>query len=59
MMMSSFCVTCTRFIYTLTYDQIDVKFDCSHIVVTLSLSLFMVSLEVSSLMLAFLSEFYR
>jgi hypothetical protein len=36
--------TCTSSLYTLTYDQIIVEFDCSKLIATLGLSLFVAGL---------------
>ncbi|KAG4438106.1 hypothetical protein IFR05_006427 [Cadophora sp. M221] len=55
---SSLCVTCTSSIYTSTYGQITKEFDCSRIVATLGLSLFIMGLGVGPMLLGPLSEFY-
>ncbi|OAT00438.1 MFS multidrug transporter, variant 2 [Blastomyces dermatitidis ER-3] len=54
----SVCVTCTSSLYTMTYAQIMEEFNCSRIVATLGLSLFIFGLGVGPLVLAPLSEFY-
>ena len=56
--LTSLCVTCTSSLYTSTYDQITVEFDCSEIVATLGLSLFIGGLGLGPMVLAPLSEFY-
>ncbi|MCJ1351001.1 MAG: hypothetical protein MMC33_000983 [Icmadophila ericetorum] len=56
--MSSLCVTSTSSIYTSTYDQITQEFNCSEIVATLGLSLFVIGLGLGPMLLAPLSEFY-
>src|ERR1700722_6155972 len=50
--------TCTSSIYTSTYSQLTVEFDCSQIVATLGLSLFVVGLGCGPMLLSPLSEFY-
>ncbi|PYH90657.1 MFS general substrate transporter [Aspergillus ellipticus CBS 707.79] len=54
----SLCVTCTSSMYTVTYDQIMVEFNCSRLVATLGLSFFIWGLAVGPLFLGPLSEFY-
>ncbi|KAL6235376.1 hypothetical protein BDW75DRAFT_209646 [Aspergillus navahoensis] len=54
----SLCVTCTSSMYTVTYDQLTVEFNCSRIVATLGLSLFIWGLGLGPLVLGPLSEFY-
>ncbi|KAL8866019.1 MAG: hypothetical protein Q9174_006549 [Haloplaca sp. 1 TL-2023] len=49
---SSACVTCTSSMYTLTYDQITEEFNCSRIVATLGLSLFVMGLGLGPLVLS-------
>ncbi|KAI9818934.1 MAG: hypothetical protein M1827_007756 [Pycnora praestabilis] len=56
--MSSLCVTCTSSLYTSTYDQITKEFQCSQIVATLGLSLFVIGLGIGPMVLGPLSEFY-
>lgn len=53
----SFCVTCASSIYTSTYTQMDAEFDCSHIVATLGLSMFVAGIALGP-MWSPLSEFY-
>lgn len=55
---SSLCVTCTSSMYTLTYTQITKEFNCSRIVATLGLSLFIMGLGIGPMLLGPLSEFY-
>lgn len=55
---SSLCVTCASSMYTSTYGQITVEFNCSQIVATLGLSLFVVGLGIGPMLLGPLSEFY-
>lgn len=52
------CYTCTSSLYTATYDQITVELECSRIVATLGLSLFIGGLGIGPMILAPLSEFY-
>ena len=52
------CYTCTSSLYTATYDQITFEFNCSRIVATLGLSLFIGGLGIGPMILAPLSEFY-
>ncbi|KLJ09414.1 hypothetical protein EMPG_15184 [Blastomyces silverae] len=54
----SLCTIFTSALYTMTYDQITVEFNCSTLVATLGLSLFIMGLGVGPLFLAPLSEFY-
>ncbi|GLA33401.1 hypothetical protein AnigIFM63309_000225 [Aspergillus niger] len=54
----SLCVTCTSSMYTVTYDQIMVEFNCSREIATLGLSFFIWGLAVGPLFLGPLSEFY-
>ncbi|KAL4998134.1 major facilitator superfamily domain-containing protein [Aspergillus recurvatus] len=54
----SLCVTCTSSMYTVTYDQLTEEFNCSRIVATLGLSLFIWGLGLGPLVLGPLSEFY-
>ncbi|EQL37714.1 hypothetical protein BDFG_00765 [Blastomyces dermatitidis ATCC 26199] len=54
----SLCTIFTSALYTMTYDQITVEFNCSTLVATLGLSLFILGLGVGPLFLAPLSEFY-
>lgn len=55
---TTLCYTCTSSLYTSTYDQITVEFDCSEIVATVGLSLFIGGLGLGPMVLAPLSEFY-
>ncbi|KAK5553510.1 hypothetical protein LTR46_008485 [Exophiala xenobiotica] len=55
---SSFLVTCTSSIYTLTYDQLIDHFHTSREVATLGLSSFVIGLALGPMFLAPLSEFY-
>jgi MFS family permease len=55
---TTLCYTCTSSLYTSTYDQITVEFNCSEIVATLGLSLFIGGLGLGPMVLAPLSEFY-
>jgi multidrug resistance protein len=50
--------TCTSSIYTSTYAQLTVEFQCSQIVATLGLSLFVMGLGCGPMFLSPLSEFY-
>lgn len=50
--------TCTSSIYTSTYSQITAEFQCSTIVATLGLSLFVIGLGLGPMFLSPLSEFY-
>ncbi|KKZ63629.1 hypothetical protein EMCG_02070 [[Emmonsia] crescens] len=52
----SLCAICTSSLYTMTYEQITVEFNCSSLVATLGLSLFILGLGVGLLFLAPLSE---
>ncbi|PGH12540.1 hypothetical protein AJ80_06701 [Polytolypa hystricis UAMH7299] len=54
----SVCVTCTSSIYTMAYSQLMEQFECSRIVATLGLSLFILGLGLGPLVLGPLSEFY-
>ncbi|KAG5300800.1 polyamine transporter 1 [Histoplasma ohiense] len=54
----SLCTICTSALYTMTYEQITVEFNCSRLIATLGLSLFILGLGVGPLFLAPLSEFY-
>ena len=54
--MSSLCVTCTSSLYTSTYGQITEEFNCSQIVATLGLSLFVMGLGIGPMLLGPLSE---
>ena len=45
--------TCTSSLYTSTYGQITQEFDCSQIVATLGLSLFVVGLGIGPMILVF------
>ncbi|KAL4927400.1 MFS transporter [Aspergillus undulatus] len=56
--MGSLCVTCTSSMYTFTYDQLTVEFNCSRLVATLGLSFFIWGLGIGPLVLGPLSEFY-
>ncbi|KAI9926656.1 hypothetical protein MW887_003749 [Aspergillus wentii] len=56
--LGSLCVTCTSSMYTVTYDQLTVEFNCSRLVATLGLSFFIFGLAVGPLVLGPLSEFY-
>ncbi|EXJ88124.1 hypothetical protein A1O1_05052 [Capronia coronata CBS 617.96] len=56
--LSSFLVTCTSSLYSVTYDQIMDEFHISREVATLGLSTFVLGLAVGPMMLAPLSEFY-
>lgn len=47
---------CTSALYTMTYGQITVEFNCSRLTATLGLSLFILGLGVGPLFLAPLSE---
>ncbi|KAF4632729.1 hypothetical protein G7Y89_g5400 [Cudoniella acicularis] len=55
---SSLCVTCTSSVYTFTYSQLEKEFNCSRIVATLGLSLFIMGLGIGPMALGPLSEFY-
>lgn len=55
---TTLCYTCTSSLYTSTYDQIVIEFDCSRIVATLGLSFFIAGLGIGPMILAPLSEFY-
>jgi MFS family permease len=55
---TTLCYTCTSSLYTSTYNQITIKFDCSELIATLGLSLFIGGLGLGPLVLAPLSEFY-
>lgn len=55
---SSLCVTCTSSLYTSTYSQLEKEFNCSRIVATLGLSLFIMGLGIGPMALGPLSEFY-
>jgi multidrug resistance protein len=50
--------TCTSSVYTSTYGQITAEFNCSVIIATLGLSLFVLGLGLGPMFLAPLSEFY-
>ena len=50
------CRTCTSSLYTSTYGQITKEFNCSQIVATLGLSLFVMGLGIGPMLLAPLSE---
>ncbi|KAI9887701.1 MAG: hypothetical protein M1823_000450 [Watsoniomyces obsoletus] len=54
----SLCVTCASSVYTATYDQLTREFECSRLVATLGLSLFVMGLGIGPMLLAPLSEFY-
>ncbi|KAL2866390.1 MFS transporter [Aspergillus lucknowensis] len=56
--MGSLCATCTSSMYTVTYDQLTEEFNCSRLVATLGLSLFIWGLGIGPLFLGPLSEFY-
>ena len=56
--MSSLCVTCTSSLYTSTYGQITEEFNCSQIVATLGLSLFVAGLGIGPMLLGPLSEVF-
>ena len=53
---TSFCVTCTSSVYTMTYAQLTAEFGCSEIVATLGLSLFVIGLGIGPMLLSPLSE---
>ena len=55
---TALCVTCTSSLYTSTYEQIEKEFNCSQIVATLGLSLFIFGLGLGPMLLGPLSEFY-
>ena len=55
---TTLCYTCTSSLYTSTYDQITAEFDCSELIATLGLSLFIGGLGLGPMVLAPLSEFY-
>lgn len=55
---TALCVTCTSSLYTSTYEQLEKEFDCSQIVATLGLSLFILGLGLGPMLLGPLSEFY-
>ncbi|TVY62907.1 Efflux pump atB, partial [Lachnellula suecica] len=50
--------TCTSSIYTSTYTQITKEFECSRLVATIGLSLFIMGLGIGPMLLSPLSEFY-
>ncbi|OJD25371.1 hypothetical protein ACJ73_03262 [Blastomyces percursus] len=54
----SLCTIFTSALYTMTYHQITMEFNCSTLIATLGLSLFILGLGVGPLFLAPLSEFY-
>ena len=55
---TALCVTCTSSLYTSTYEQLEKEFNCSRIVATLGLSLFILGLGMGPMLLGPLSEFY-
>ena len=55
---TALCVTCTSSLYTSTYEQLKKQFDCSQIVATLGLSLFIFGLGLGPLVWGPLSEVY-
>jgi hypothetical protein len=55
---TALCVTCTSSLYTSTYGQLQKEFNCSHLVATLGLSLFIFGLGLGPMLLGPLSEFY-
>ena len=55
---TTLCTCCTSSLYTSTYEQITAEFDCSELVATIGLSLFIGGLGLGPMLLAPLSEFY-
>lgn len=55
---TTLCYTCTSSLYTSTYAQITREFQCSQLIATLGLSLFIGGLGLGPMVLAPLSEFY-
>ena len=55
---TALCVTCTSSLYTSTYEQLEKEFNCSQIVATLGLSLFIFGLGLGPMLMGPLSEFY-
>jgi len=55
---TTLCTCCTSSLFTSTYGQITADFECSELVATIGLSLFIAGLGLGPMLLAPLSEFY-